>query len=61
MTTKPRDPTYDFAEIMRGPLEWRMAFQLSELLNDHAPIGWSDYIPVATEAFAQARKVKVQP
>lgn len=36
------DPTYDKTEIEKNP-EWRLAFILSEIMNDGAPIGWSKY------------------
>lgn len=37
------DPTYNREEIRANP-EWDVAFVLSELRNDKAPIGWSRYI-----------------
>lgn len=40
------DPTYIKAEIEKNPL-WKLAFDISEVLNDRAPIGWSKYIWVA--------------
>lgn len=40
------DPTYDRAAIDADPA-WRLAFILSELLNDNAPIGWGRYILAA--------------
>ena len=40
------DPTYAKAEIESNP-EWDVAFVLSEILNDNAPIGWSKYISTA--------------
>lgn len=40
------DPTYDKAAINGNPV-WQLAFSLSEIQNDNAPIGWSKYIPVA--------------
>lgn len=40
------DPTYDKEEIRANP-EWYLAFVLSEILNDGAPIGWSKYIGTA--------------
>ncbi len=33
------DPTYDTAVIDANP-EWRLAFWMSELDNDNAPLGW---------------------
>ena len=41
-----QDPTYDTNEIKRRP-EWELAFSLSEIQNDSAPMGWSRYIWVA--------------
>lgn len=40
------DPTYDRNEIDNNP-EWHLAFVLSEIMNDYAPIGWSKYIGTA--------------
>jgi len=40
------DPTYVKADIEARP-EWKLAFRMSELDNDHAPIGWGRYIPLA--------------
>ena len=40
------DPTYNVKEIGANPV-WDLAFVLSEIQNDAAPIGWSKYIPVA--------------
>ena len=37
------DPTYDRKEIDVNPV-WRLAFVLSEIMNDNAPIGWGRYI-----------------
>lgn len=37
------DPTYDREQINANP-EWELAFTLSEIENDNAPIGWSKYI-----------------
>lgn len=41
------DPTYVRAEI-DAKSEWRLAFRLSEVHNDNAPIGWSSYIGLAS-------------
>jgi hypothetical protein len=41
-----RDPTYVKADIEANPV-WDLAFVLSEILNDGAPIGWSKYISTA--------------
>jgi hypothetical protein len=40
------DPTYVREEIDANP-EWQLAFSLSEIENDNAPIGWSKYIGTA--------------
>ena len=40
------DPTYAKSEINADPV-WQLAFSLSEIQNDNAPIGWSKYIYVA--------------
>lgn len=40
------DPTYSQDEI-RARLEWELAFTLSEIMNDNAPIGWSGYVYAA--------------
>lgn len=40
------DPTYVKDEINADP-EWELAFTLSEIMNDNAPIGWSRYIGAA--------------
>jgi hypothetical protein len=37
------DPTYVREEIEAKP-EWALAFSLSEIMNDDAPLGWSRYI-----------------
>jgi hypothetical protein len=40
------DPTYVKAEIEANP-EWYLAWRLSEVDNDNAPIGWFRYISLA--------------
>jgi len=40
------DPTYIVEDIQRDPI-WRLAFEMSELDNDNAPIGWGQYIELA--------------
>ncbi len=40
------DPTYNREEIKKKP-EWELAFVLSEIQNDTAPLGWGRYIFVA--------------
>ena len=41
------DPTYVKSEINAQP-KWALAFRLSEVHNDDAPIGWSRYISLAS-------------
>jgi hypothetical protein len=53
------DPTYVKDEIDANP-EWELAFTLSELLNDEAPIGWSKYIGMARCLLA-AYEIKRKP
>jgi hypothetical protein len=40
------DPTYVHTEIQANPI-WSLAWRLSEVDNDNAPIGWSRYINIA--------------
>ena len=40
------DPTYIREEIRANPV-WDLAFVLSEIQNDGAPIGWGRYIGAA--------------
>lgn len=40
------DPTYVKEEINANPV-WKLAFILSEIQNDGAPIGWGKYIWIA--------------
>lgn len=40
------DPTYIHAQINADPA-WKLAFEMSEQVNDNAPIGWGRYIPLA--------------
>lgn len=57
VTSAPaRDPTYD-KELIRHNGEWGIAFIISEMVNDNAPIGWSRYIPLAKEVLVKARKL----
>jgi hypothetical protein len=37
------DPTYEKDKINANPV-WELAWVLSELQNDNAPIGWGRYI-----------------
>jgi hypothetical protein len=46
------DPSYVRAEIDANPA-WRLAFWLSEVDNDNAPIGWSRYIALAQSLLAK--------
>lgn len=49
------DPTYEKNRI-EGDGTWHIAYILSELVNDNAPIGWGKFIPIAENAVANARK-----
>ena len=40
------DPTYDRKQIDDNPV-WQLAFTLSEIENDDAPLGWARYISTA--------------
>ena len=44
------DPTYVTEKISANPV-WQLAFLLSEILNDNAPIGWGSYIYTAERVF----------
>lgn len=53
-----RDPTYRKEEIEANPI-WYLAWVLSEIQNDNAPLGWSKYIPLAeslSNSFTWKRK-----
>jgi hypothetical protein len=50
------DPTYDRGEIDANP-EWQLAFSLSEIMNDNAPLGWGKIYPCGQIA---ARKLRDQ-
>ena len=53
------DPTYDRKAIEANPA-WDLAFVLSEIQNDAAPLGWSKYIWVAEcllKAFEIRRRI----
>lgn len=50
------DPTYDKAEIDANPA-WKLAFWMSELFNDDAPLGWSAFISSATRQIKEARAI----
>ena len=49
------DPTYDRGIIDANPI-WKLAFVLSELGNDSAPLGWGGYVPVARSILTFAPK-----
>lgn len=40
------DPTYEKEAIKKNP-SWELAWTISECINDNAPIGWGNYIPLA--------------
>ncbi len=42
------DPTWNKEEINANPI-WKVAWIISECVNDNAPIGWSKYIHAAEE------------
>ena len=44
------DPTY-VREVIDANPEWKMAFEMSEIQNDNAPIGWGRYICIAEYLF----------
>lgn len=52
----PIDPTYARDLIDKNPV-WKLAWRMSELANDHAPIGWSRYVPIAQQSLDNAREV----
>lgn len=54
-----KDPTYVREEIESNPV-WDLAFVLSEIRNDNAPIGWSKYIMDA-ECLLAAFDIKRKP
>jgi len=48
------DPTYAKEEIEAKP-EWELAFAISEIQNDRAPLGWSNYVSLAKSLLARYR------
>jgi len=52
------DPTYIPEEIEENPA-WQLAFSLSEMMNDAAPIGWSKYI-FAAEGLLSRFEIKLK-
>jgi len=55
---KMNDPTYIKEQIEANPV-WNLAFVLSEIENDNAPIGWGKYIYRA-ELLMQHFDIKVK-
>lgn len=57
------DPTMNHDEINAVP-EWKLAFELSEVDNDLAPIGWSNYITLANHLikkyYLEEKKISYQ-
>lgn len=49
------DPTYNRKEIDANPA-WELAFIISEIQNDNAPIGWSKYIWLAENLITNGYK-----
>lgn len=54
-----QDRTYNRNEIDANPV-WELAFTISEIHNDNAPIGWSRYIPLA-ESLLHHYDIKRKP
>ncbi len=52
------DPTHDIVEIEKNPV-WRVAWIMSECLNDNAPLGWGNYIWVAERVIKSQEKYDV--
>lgn len=50
------DPTYN-RDIIRSNGVWEIAYIISQMLDDNAPIGWSKYIPLAEEVVNKAKKL----
>jgi hypothetical protein len=48
------DPTYVKSEIDANPT-WKLAFELSEIDNDNAPIGWFKYIHLANHVIKREK------
>lgn len=54
------DPTYNAKEIEADPV-WKRAFEISEMENDHSPLGWSRLIfrePRSKSEEARGRNLK---
>ena len=41
------DPTYE-RDLINSNQVWKLAFIISEFINDNAPIGWGRYILLAS-------------
>lgn len=54
------DPTYEREKIEANP-EWDVAFTLSEIFNDSAPLGWGKYIGRAQCLLAAYDMTKKNP
>jgi hypothetical protein len=52
MSKPPLCPTD--SQLARNGI-WHIAFILSEMVNDNAPLGWERYIPLAKRAIKEAR------
>lgn len=46
------DPTYNKNMIDTDPI-WKLAFEMSEMDNNYAPLGWGQYIHLATLIFSK--------
>lgn len=53
------DPTYD-PEVLRTNGVWQIAFVISEMVNDAAPVGWSRFIPLANQVLADAQSAEAK-
>ena len=51
------DPTYDKKEIEANPV-WHLAWFISELVNDLAPVGWGRYIKIARALYKHPEAMK---
>jgi hypothetical protein len=51
------DPIYRSDLINADPI-WKLAFELSEVDNDDAPLGWSAYVPMARHLLSRYRLIE---
>lgn len=51
----PTPPMMPSKEDLMFNGTWHIAYILSEMVNDQAPIGWSTYIPLAERTIEEAR------